>query len=53
MPIVAYNYGAKNRARMIQAVKIAALSSPAACMFVGMLLFLDHPGNASVAVRRV
>ena len=44
IPIVAYNYGAKNRARMIQAVKIAAVIA-CSVMFVGMLLFLTIPGT--------
>ena len=38
------NYGAKNRARMIQAVKIAAVIA-CSVMFVGMLLFLTIPGT--------
>ncbi len=44
IPIVAYNYGAKNRARMIQAVKIAAVIA-CSVMLVGMLLFLAIPGT--------
>lgn len=44
IPIVAYNYGAKNRARMVQAVKIAAIIA-CSVMFVGMLLFLTIPGT--------
>ena len=44
IPIVAYNYGAKNRARMIQAVKIAAVIA-CSVMLVGMLLFLTIPGT--------
>ena len=44
IPIVAYNYGAKNRARMVQAVKIAAVIA-CSVMFVGMLLFLTIPGT--------
>ena len=44
IPIVAYNYGAKNRTRMIQAVKIAAVIA-CSVMFVGMLLFLTIPGT--------
>ena len=44
IPIVAYNYGAKNRARMIQAVKIAAIIA-CSVMLVGMLLFLTIPGT--------
>ena len=44
IPIVAYNYGAKNRARMIQAVRIAAMIA-CGVMFAGMLLFLTVPGT--------
>ena len=43
IPIVAYNYGARNKHRMLHAIK---LSATFACgvMIIGMLIFLSVPG---------
>ncbi len=43
IPIVAYNYGAGNRRRMVRAIKLAAVFACSVMLF-GMLLFLVVPG---------
>jgi len=43
IPIIAFNYGAKNRKRMLAAVKVA-LTFALAVMVVGMLIFEFAPG---------
>ena len=44
VPIIAYNYGAQNRARMVEAIKRSAVYA-SAIMVVGMALFLAIPGT--------
>ena len=44
VPIIAYNYGAQNRARMVEAIKRSAVYA-SAIMVVGMTLFLAIPGT--------
>ena len=44
IPIIAYNYGAQNRKRMVKAVKVSLCYAPC-FMMVGMLLFLAIPGG--------
>ena len=43
IPIVAFNYGARNRRRMMQAVKLAVIFA-ASFMSLGMLAFMIIPG---------
>ena len=58
IPIVAYNYGARNRRRMMQAVKLAVIYA-ASYIFLGLLAFMLIPGpllkifNASDEMLRV
>ena len=58
IPIVAYNYGARNRRRMMQAVKLAVVYA-ASYIFLGLLAFMCIPGpllrifNASDEMLRV
>ena len=58
IPIIAYNYGAKNRLRMVQAIKLAVIFA-SAYMLVGLLLFMLIPGgllsifNASEAMLAI
>ena len=44
VPIIAYNYGAQNRARMVEAVKRSAIYA-SIIMLAGMALFLAIPGT--------
>ena len=44
VPIIAYNYGAQNRARMVEAIKRSAVYA-SVIMVVGMALFLAIPGT--------
>ena len=44
VPLIAYNYGAQNRARMVEAIKRSAVYA-SAIMVVGMALFLAIPGT--------
>ena len=44
VPIIAYNYGAQNRSRMVEAIKRSAVYA-SAIMVVGMALFLAIPGT--------
>ena len=44
IPIVAYNYGARNRLRMVQAMKTAVIYA-SGYMFIGLLLFMLIPGR--------
>ena len=44
IPIVAYNYGARNRRRMLQAVKLAIVYA-ASYIFLGLLAFMFLPGQ--------
>ena len=43
IPIIAYNYGARNRRRMMQAVKLAIVYA-ASYIFLGLLAFMIIPG---------
>ena len=43
IPIIAFNYGAKNRLRMVKAIKVA-IAYAFAFMFVGTVLFMAIPG---------
>lgn len=58
IPIVAYNYGARNRRRMMQAIKLAVIYA-ASYIFLGLLAFMFFPGqllkifNASEEMLRV
>lgn len=58
VPIVAYNYGARDKARMLHAVKLSVLYATA-FMVVGMAAFLAFPGpllrifNASDTMLRI
>ena len=58
IPIIAYNYGARNRRRMMQAVKLAVIYA-ASYIFLGLLAFMLIPGpllkifNASEEMLRV
>ena len=44
VPIIAYNYGAQNRRRMLEAIKRSAIYA-SAIMVAGMILFLTIPGT--------
>lgn len=44
VPIIAYNYGAQNRSRMVEAIKRSAIYA-SVIMLVGMALFLAIPGT--------
>ena len=44
VPIIAYNYGAQNRARMVEAIKRSAIYA-SIIMLAGMALFLAIPGT--------
>ncbi len=58
IPIIAYNYGAQNRRRMMEAVKYAIIFA-ASYIFLGLLAFMLIPGpllrifNASAEMLRV
>ena len=58
IPIVAYNYGARNRLRMIQAIRLAVIYA-ASYILLGLLAFMLIPGpllrifNASEEMLRV
>ena len=58
IPIIAYNYGARNRARMVEAIKLAVIFA-ATYMGLGMIVFLTLPGallsifNASEAMLAI
>ena len=58
IPIIAYNYGARNRRRMMQAVKLAVIYA-ASYILLGLLAFMLIPGpllkifNASPEMLRV
>ena len=58
IPIIAYNYGARNRRRMMQAVKLAVIYA-AGYILLGLLAFMLIPGpllkifNASPEMLRV
>lgn len=44
VPIIAYNYGAQNRRRMLEAIKRSAIYA-SVIMILGMVLFLTIPGT--------
>ena len=44
VPIIAYNYGAQNRSRMVEAIKRSAIYA-SIIMLLGMALFLSIPGT--------
>ncbi|MBQ6373213.1 MAG: MATE family efflux transporter [Clostridia bacterium] len=44
IPIVAYNYGARNRRRMLQAIKLSVVFV-SSYIFLGFLLFILFPGQ--------
>ena len=58
IPIVAYNYGARNRLRMLEAIKLAVIYA-AGYIFLGLLAFMLIPGpllkifNASEEMLKV
>lgn len=58
IPIIAYNYGARNRARMVETIKLAVIFA-ASYMGLGMIIFLTLPGallsifNASEAMLAI
>ena len=58
IPIIAYNYGAQNRRRMVQAIKMAVIYA-AGYILLGLLAFMLIPGpllkifNASEEMLRV
>ena len=43
IPIIAYNYGARNRRRMLEAIKLAIIFA-ASYIFLGLLAFMFIPG---------
>lgn len=43
IPIIAYNYGAQNRRRMIQAIKLSCTYAMG-CMLIGFIIFEAFPG---------
>ena len=58
IPIIAYNYGARNRLRMVKAIKLAVIFA-SGYMFFGLMLFMLIPGallgifNASEAMLAI
>lgn len=44
IPIIAYNYGARNRARMLETIKLSMIYI-VSCMALGMIIFLAFPSQ--------